>query len=130
MRNVPLSPTTPGAVPLDHLSHDEALDAPESFGERVARLRKSAGLTQADLAAQMGVSMTSVCYWEQDRSRPKRARIDALADALDVPPGDLLAPARTAPAPQDFQHLVARARTEIAHAAGIEPAKVKIVIEI
>lgn len=127
MRNVPLSPSTPGAIPLDHLLSD---DASESFGERIARLRKGAALTQADLAGQMGVSMTSICYWEQDRSRPKRARIDALAGALGVPAADLLAPARSAPAPEDFQHLVSRARVEIANAAGIEPAKVKIVIEI
>lgn len=131
MRNVPLSPLTPGATPLDMLPHDDsALAGAESFGERLARLRKIAGMTQGDLADQLDVSMTSVCYWEQDRSRPKQARIEALAAALDVEAADLLAPSRAPSGPQDFQHLVARARIEIAHAAGIEPGKVKIVIEI
>jgi len=131
LRNVPLSPATPGATPLDILPHDDAmLSTAESFGERLARLRKAAGFTQGDLADRLGVSMTSVCYWEQDRSRPKHARIKGLAAALDVDEAELLAPARAPSAPHDFQHLVARARTEIAHAAGIEPAKVKIVIEI
>ncbi len=131
MHNSPLSPTTPGATPLDHILPEAiALDAgAETFGERLARLRKAAGMTQAGLAGRLGVSMTAICYWEQDRSRPKPERIEALAAALDATPGALLEPAR-APASQNFQHLVARARIEIANAAGIAPAKVKIVIEI
>ena len=134
MHNAPLAPATPGALPLDDLPPEEdalVAVAPhvESFGERVARLRRIAALTQADLAQRLGVSMTAVCYWEQDRSQPKRARLHALASALEVGLSTLTEPAR-APAPQDFQHLVARARIEIAKAAGIAPEKVKIVIEV
>lgn len=102
--------------------------ADETVGERLARLRKQKLLTQGELASRLGVTVTSVCYWEQDRSRPKAARLEALATLLGVPVAELTADA--APERRDLQSLVARVRSQIASAAGTSPAKVRILIEM
>lgn len=125
MRNFSLSYSTPGAVPLGAV-----LDNPpgESLGQRIARLRKAKLWTQADLARQLGVTETSVCYWEQNRSRPRSTRMQALAALLGIPVAALTrsGPSRDA----NLSDMVTRMRAEIAHAAGTTPGKVKIVIEI
>ena len=131
LHNTPISPSTPGTVPLDSLldnpSNEFAL-ARESFGQRIARLRKARQWTQADLAKRLGVTETSVCYWEQGRSRPRTARLQSLAELLDMPLAALL---DHPPADRSgLGDMVARMRAEIACAAGTSPAKVKIIIEI
>ena len=126
LHNASLSPSTPGTVPLDD-PFDHA-SIPESFGQRVARLRKARQWTQADLAKRLGVTETSVCYWEQGRSRPRTARLQSLAELLDMPVAALL---DHQPADRSgLGDMVARMRAEIAYAAGTSPAKVKIIIEI
>ncbi|MFW6163522.1 MAG: helix-turn-helix domain-containing protein [Planctomycetota bacterium] len=44
----------------------------------VRRLRKRLGLTQMELAAVLGLSRTTVAYWEQGRSRPADENREAL----------------------------------------------------
>ncbi len=36
------------------------------FGDRIRRLRKRAGLTQAELANEIGATKQSISWWEQD----------------------------------------------------------------
>lgn len=100
----------------------------ETLGDRLARLRRSSGLSKTDVAARLGVTITSICYWEQGRSRPRLARLDALAALFGTSPAELLTPVG-APA-GDLADLVARMRAEIAQAAGTTPANVRIVIEM
>ena len=38
---------------------------PETFGERVARLRRRAGIRQYELAARIGVSKAALSTWER-----------------------------------------------------------------
>lgn len=131
LRDIPLSASAPGTVPLETLIGDpHAAPEPdiESVGQRIARLRKARQWTQADLATQLGVTETSVCYWEQDRSRPRTARLQALAKLLGTPVAGLLG--REVEGRANLGDMVARMRAEIAYAAGTTPAKVKIVIEI
>jgi transcriptional regulator with XRE-family HTH domain len=52
-------------------------DGGETMGQRLQRLRRAAGLTQAELAERAGVPLKSVLNWEQDRRQP---RLDAAAD--------------------------------------------------
>ena len=40
----------------------------KSFAKRLIELRKEKGISQADLAKEMTVSKSVVCYWETDRS--------------------------------------------------------------
>jgi transcriptional regulator with XRE-family HTH domain len=128
VRNYSLSSSTPGAVPLGALLDNPPGDNAESVGQRIARLRKAKRWTQADLAKKLGVTETSVCYWEQDRSRPRSARLQSLAALLGTAVAALIGP--EASPGSNLGDMVARMRAEIAHAAGTTPAKVKIVIEI
>lgn len=107
----------------------DATSAAESFGARLARLRRGQGLSKTDVAEHMGISITAICHWEQDRSRPKSARLKDLAGLLGVSTTELLAE-HTGPQRQNLAELVARSRVEIARTAGTVPSKVRIVIEI
>jgi DNA-binding XRE family transcriptional regulator len=42
----------------------------ESFGDRLARLRQAAGLSQRDLAAEVGISQRMVAYYEKETGHP------------------------------------------------------------
>lgn len=103
----------------------------DTLGARLAWLRKTCGLTQTEVATRLGVTITSVCYWEQDRSRPKPGRLKALADLLGCEMSALLEPRLPAPRPaSDLPSLITDARAAIANAAGTRPDKVKIIIEV
>jgi transcriptional regulator with XRE-family HTH domain len=55
-----------------------------SFGERLKRLRESAGLSQADLAERAGMHRFGVAKLEQGLREPAWATVQALAKALGV----------------------------------------------
>lgn len=101
----------------------------EVLGDRLARLRRARGYSKTDLADRLGVTVTSICYWEQGRSRPRLARLQALADLLGTSPTELLS-RDSAPGGDHLADLVSRMRAEIAHAAGTAPSKVRITIEM
>jgi transcriptional regulator with XRE-family HTH domain len=67
-----------------------------AFGERMAQAREQAGLTQAQLAARMGVTQPVVAYWEREPVALRIEQLAALADALDVS-ADYLAGRSTKP---------------------------------
>jgi len=54
------------------------------FGERLKTLREAAGLSQASLARESGVSVGSVRGYEQGRGLPSFVNAVALAAALGV----------------------------------------------
>ena len=60
---------------------------------RLSELRKSAGLTQQQLAEQMGVTRSTVAMWETGENAPKTKMLLALAEALNCSVEDLLKPA-------------------------------------
>jgi transcriptional regulator with XRE-family HTH domain len=114
----------------DPIEHDiNEMSATETFGARLARLRRSQGLSKTDVADHLGISITAICHWEQDRSRPKSARLNALSEFFGVSTAELLGE-QGAPGRHRLADLVARARAEIARAAGTNPSKVRITIEI
>src|SRR3546814_12671433 len=80
------------------------------------------------LAGRLGVTVTSICYWEQGRSRPRLARLQALADLLGTSPTALLS-RDSAPGGDHLADLVDRSRADIAPAAGPTPTKVRTTIE-
>lgn len=53
-----------------------------TFGERLQLARLAAGLTQVQLAQQLGVRQNQVSQWEADNTGPKRQRLPALAAAV------------------------------------------------
>ncbi|MGH6694242.1 helix-turn-helix domain-containing protein [Sphingopyxis sp.] len=110
-------------------AHPDSGTRYEVLGDRLARLRQARGLSKTDIADRLGVTVTSICYWEQGRSRPRLARLQALADLLGTSPTELLS-RDSAPSNDHLSDLVTRMRAEIAHAAGTTPSKVRITIEM
>ncbi|MCT9272469.1 helix-turn-helix domain-containing protein [Acinetobacter baumannii] len=62
----------------------------ETLGTRLKNLRKSKKLTQQQIADAIGVSKTSVIYWEKDENLPKHDSLMALAQILGVTSNYLL----------------------------------------
>jgi transcriptional regulator with XRE-family HTH domain len=62
----------------------------ESFGERLARLRKARGFTQTELGETLGVSQRVMTYYERESERPPAYLLARLAEALDVTVDELL----------------------------------------
>ena len=62
----------------------------ETLGLRLKQLRKENKMTQQQLADSIGVSKTSVIYWEKDENMPKHESLMALAKTLKTTPDWLL----------------------------------------
>lgn len=56
----------------------------QTFGTMIAALRKEQGMTQLELAEQMGVTDKAVSKWERDLSFPDVNSIPKLAKILNV----------------------------------------------
>jgi transcriptional regulator with XRE-family HTH domain len=65
------------------------------FGQRVAALRKRAGLTQAALAEALGVSAPLVAYYERQTANPTVEVVGKLAAFFNVAPSWFLDEAAT-----------------------------------
>jgi transcriptional regulator with XRE-family HTH domain len=55
-----------------------------TFGDRVAAARDAAGLSQKELARRLGVRVSTVRGWEDDRSEPRANRLSMMAGLLNV----------------------------------------------
>jgi transcriptional regulator with XRE-family HTH domain len=110
--------------PVDISHHLEPV-ADASFGNRLMRLRKERGISQAHVATQLGVSKPTVWAWEHGKARPVGSRIAALAEVLGVASGDLMSPGTS-----NVDELIARSRQQIAAAMGTSPEKVRIWVEL
>ena len=62
----------------------------ESFGERLARLRRDAGYSQRALADEANISQRMVAYYESQGGRIPADTLCKLADALDITSDALL----------------------------------------
>ena len=56
-----------------------------SYGEKITELRKSKGMTQAQLGDYLNVTYQAVSKWERDESDPDFATMAKLARLFDVP---------------------------------------------
>ena len=71
------------------------------LGPRIAALRREAGLSQAELAARLGVSPSAMGMYEQGRREPSAQLLVALARELKVTTDFLLTGNVTSPAEAD-----------------------------
>jgi transcriptional regulator with XRE-family HTH domain len=62
----------------------------KGFGSRLAEIRQSRGMTQAELGTAVGVSKRVITYYEQEDSQPPGAMLVDLARALRVSADQLL----------------------------------------
>ncbi|WP_172562503.1 S24 family peptidase [Vibrio furnissii] len=58
----------------------------ETIGERIRRVRKELKLTQQQVASSIGVSPTSLVFWERNETTPKGSNLIALCKKLRVDP--------------------------------------------
>lgn len=75
--------------------------AKETFGQRLARLRKEKDYTQNDIADKVGVTAQAVSKWENDQASPDIDVIVKLADLYDISTDELLG--KEKPAVTSFQ---------------------------
>ncbi len=61
-----------------------------TFGETIQKLRKEAGLSQEELAYQLGVSRQAVSKWERDSGYPETEKILRMAKLFHVSLDELL----------------------------------------
>ena len=59
-------------------------EAAEGFGERLASLRKTAGISQTALAAEVGISQRMMAYYESPTAHPPSNLLPSMAAALGV----------------------------------------------
>ena len=78
----------------------------KTLGAAIAALRKQQNMTQADLAARMGVTDKAVSKWERDLSCPEVTAFPRLAEALGTTPQELLQAKAPAPHKSEAQGLV------------------------
>lgn len=62
----------------------------ETIGNRIAKFRKAKGMTQEDLANQLGISSQAVSKWENDASCPDISLLPQLCRVLGVTTDELL----------------------------------------
>lgn len=70
----------------------------QTFGEKLTLLRKQAGVSQEELAFEIGVSRQTVSNWENGKIRPQTENIVALCGFFNVKPeyflsGEVVQPA-------------------------------------
>ncbi|MHB1681924.1 MAG: helix-turn-helix domain-containing protein [Bacilli bacterium] len=54
------------------------------FGDHLAKARKAAGMTQADLAKRLSISVRAIQHYEQGRSTPPLPKLQKIVEILGV----------------------------------------------
>ncbi|MCC7330853.1 MAG: helix-turn-helix domain-containing protein [Gammaproteobacteria bacterium] len=80
-----------------------------ALGQRLAEARRASGLTQTQLAEQLGIAQQTLAHYEMGRLRVAVALMPPLARALGVTVEDLMGeeapPAKRGPAPKLQQQI-------------------------
>jgi len=75
-----------GSAPVSKNVNEKLAD----FGSRLAQMRKAAGYTQAELAAEVGISRRNIAYYETQTQHPPSSILPELARALSVTIDELM----------------------------------------
>lgn len=59
-------------------------DNDKQLGEKIARARKEAGLSQTDLSKEIYVTRQALSNWERGRTRPRQESVEKIAGVLGV----------------------------------------------
>jgi transcriptional regulator with XRE-family HTH domain len=65
-------------------------DNTATFGDRLAAARDQAALSQGDLAKRLGVKLSTLRAWEDDRSEPRANKLQMVSGVLGVSMGWLM----------------------------------------
>jgi transcriptional regulator with XRE-family HTH domain len=55
-----------------------------TFGDRVVGAREFSGMTQLELSRRLGIKLTTLQAWEEDRSEPRANKLQMLCGMLNV----------------------------------------------
>ena len=82
--STPSMPSTPSAPSAPSTASASSSKAASPLPENIARTRRAAGLTQEELAAQVGVSRQTVSDWERGDATPDLSNAARIAQVLGV----------------------------------------------
>ena len=105
----------------------------QTFGATISTLRKEKGMTQLDLARQMGVTDKAVSKWERDLSFPDVTSLAKLAEVLGTSVDELLevkTAAQEEPAESKASSLVELVLKAVALAMGVGVVALTIMDEV
>ena len=74
-----------------------------SFGNNLLSLRNEKGLSQKELASQLGVTTGTIAEWESDESSPNLVEFSRLSKILGVPMDNLLTEENTTPSEEPIE---------------------------
>lgn len=100
------------------------------FAARLRALRQQRGLSMQELADKIGVSAPSVFNWERGRQPRNKEHIQALADALIVPPGYLLSSSDEDTWGRQLDEAVRAAKQLLAERTGVHPDQIIVKIDL
>lgn len=60
------------------------------LGAKLKKLRKNAGLSQAEIAQKLGVSRQAISNWETNRKGLSLERAVSITETFEITPNDLL----------------------------------------
>lgn len=98
----------------------------DGFGARLAEIRKSRGMTQAELGKQVGVSNRVIAYYELESTQPPGAMLVDLARALRVTTDELLG---AAPVRERVKPKTARLMKRLQRVSDLPPTDQKAVLK-
>lgn len=75
---------------ITHARHEARNQWLTELAVTLRRARELAGLSQLQLAEQVGCDASTICNWEAGRRRPNLATLFDVAVALNLDPGGLL----------------------------------------
>ncbi len=105
----------------------------QTFGAAISALRKEKGMTQLDLARQMGVTDKAVSKWERNLSFPDVASLPKLAEVLGTSVDELLevkTAAQEEPAGRKVPALVELVLKAVALAMGVGVVALTVMDEV
>ena len=105
----------------------------QTFGATISALRKEKGLTQLELAQQMGVTDKAVSKWERNLSFPDVASLPKLAEVLGTSVDELLevkTAAQEEPEPSKVPALVELVLKAVALAMGVGVTALTVMDEV
>lgn len=85
-----MSPATTTSKTKRRKSSEAAEGPSESIGQRLARLRRERGVTQQELASEMGITQSVVSEYERDNFRLHSEHLIQLSRLLGVSADELL----------------------------------------
>jgi DNA-binding XRE family transcriptional regulator len=95
----------------------------EPIGKRIQRLREKKGWTLSELARKSDVSRSYIYQIEQGESTPTQDKIQKLADAFGIRPGELFGE-------QTTEMNMSESLREFAEQAGLESREIQMLAQI